>query len=151
MGSATLLPGTEDLRQLFALKYGDPRDTGWGPRWRLRFRHYTPDDWYEAVVDKLVTPSTRWLEVGCGRNLFPSNAGLAQRLAERCDLLVGVDPDPTLEENPFVHEKVRQRIDEYRCDREYELVTLRMVAEHVSDPEALIETVKRLVAPGAGS
>ena len=35
-----------------------------------------------------MTPETSWIDVGCGRELFPSNRPLAKRLSERAKLLV---------------------------------------------------------------
>src|SRR5579859_2117649 len=52
---------TSDLQRLALLKYGPVPERGWGPRMRDRFGYFTPDDWYETLVDQLVTPSTRWL------------------------------------------------------------------------------------------
>ena len=97
----------EDLAAVFEMKYGAEPDLGWGPRMRRRFGHHTPDDCYEAGLLRLVDGDTEWLDVGCGRNLFPSNRPLSELLSRRCQRLVGVDPDETLEENPFVHERVR--------------------------------------------
>jgi len=141
-------PGRSDLEAVFRLKYGDPETTGWGPRMRWRFGYFNPDEHYEATVDRLVTSATRWLDVGCGRELFPSNRALARQLSDRARRLVGIDPDVTLEENPFVHEKVRLPLDEYQTDERFDLVTLRMVAEHVADPERVAGVLGRIVAPG---
>jgi SAM-dependent methyltransferase len=109
---------------------------------RWGFGHFNPDDHYEALVDSLVGARTRWLDVGCGRNLFPSNEALARLLASRCNRLVGVDPDATLDENPFVHEKVSLRFEDYRTEHRFDLVTMRMVAEHVEDPIRLAATLR---------
>ncbi len=141
-------PEASDLERIFRLKYGEPADTGWGPRQRHRFGYYTPDDHNEATIDKLVTADTDWIDVGCGRSLFPNNEPLAKELSERCRLLVGVDPDDTLDENPLVHERVKEPIDTFRTDREFDLVTMRMVAEHIADPRATAETLARLVRSG---
>jgi len=100
------LPNKEELARLLRTKYPGP-NLGWGPRLRFKFGYCTPDDIYEAFIERLVNPSTTWLDVGCGRNIFPSNAALARTLADRCKLLVGVDPDATIEENRFVHRRVR--------------------------------------------
>ena len=75
------------------MKYGAPEQAGWGPRMRLRFGYFNPDDHYEAMVDRLVTPGSSWLDVGCGRKLIPSNVPLGEELSKRCGLLVGVGPD----------------------------------------------------------
>lgn len=141
-------PTQAHLEEVFRLKYGDPQTTGWGPRMRWRFAYFTPDEFYEAVVDRLVQPGTTWLDVGCGHDVFPHNQALARRLADRCRLLVGVDEDPALEENEFVHERIRSGIADYRTEATFQLVTLRMVAEHIGDPEQALAALARLTQPG---
>ena len=138
----------EDLEHIFLLKYGPPDKTGWGPRTRWALGHFNPDDHYEALIEKLVGPASRWLDVGCGRSLFRSNEALARLLADRCDRLVGVDPDPTLQENPFVHEKVSLPLEDYRTKERFDLVTMRMVAEHVENPNRLAATLRDCTNPG---
>ena len=123
-----VLPTRERLERVFRLKYGEPDELNWGPRMRLQRGHFTPDDVYEALVDSLVGDDTVWLDVGCGRDLFPSNRRLAQALADRCRRLIGVDPDETLDDNPFVHEAVRGFLGDYGGPP-VDLITLRMVAE----------------------
>src|SRR2546430_8828263 len=81
-----------DLQEVFRIKYGELSTTGWAPRMRFRFNYFSPDDYYETIVAKLVYEGCLWLDVGCGRNIFPSNRSLARLLADRCGLLVGVDP-----------------------------------------------------------
>jgi SAM-dependent methyltransferase len=141
-------PTPAELDRVFRLKHGDPRTCGWRPRTSYRMGYFTPDDHYEALVDRLVTPATTWLDVGCGRDLFPQNKPLALELSRRCELLVGVDPDVTLEENPFVHRKVRSGIEEFAPADRFDLVTLRMVAEHIADPARAVAALARLAAPG---
>lgn len=143
-----LFPRQEDLDLVFAQKYGADGELGWGPSMRRARGYYSPDDYYEAMLHRLVGPDTEWLDVGCGRDLFPSNRDLARLLADRCARLTGVDPDETLEDNPFVHEKVREPMDTYRTDRPFDLVTLRMVAEHVADPETLCASMGAALKPG---
>ena len=142
------LPDAAALRQMFHQRYGPEASLGWGPRLRRDHDYYTPDDVYEALVAGLVAPGTHWLDVGCGRELFPNNQGLAETLSMRCARLVGVDPDPTLQENPWVHEKVAAGIDQYDGASAFDLVTLRMVAEHIADPEACVRSVHRALRPG---
>jgi SAM-dependent methyltransferase len=115
---------------------------------RLRFSHFTPDDYYEAVVSKLITPTSKWLDVGCGRNLFAGNERLARILAARSSLLVGVDPDGTIEENPFVHERAHTAVENYHTHHTFDVVTLRMVAEHVASPDRTVAALARLTKPG---
>ncbi|MCK5942285.1 MAG: class I SAM-dependent methyltransferase [Planctomycetes bacterium] len=142
------LPDEASLRQMFHRRYGPMGSLGRGPRARLRIGYYTPDDVYEALVAGLVVPGVSWLDVGCGRELFPNNVGLAEILSKRCARLTGVDPDPTLQENPWVHEKVAQGIDDYDGGRAFDLVTMRMVAEHIDDPQACTRAIAAALRPG---
>ncbi|MEQ8659212.1 MAG: class I SAM-dependent methyltransferase, partial [Gammaproteobacteria bacterium] len=139
----------DELEAIFDIKYRRAAQLGPGPALRLAYRYFTPDDHYEAVVRRLVGPHTRWLDVGCGRNLFPSNQALARELSERCAELVGVDPDDTLQENPFVHRKLQGFVEEVvSTDERFDLVTFRMVAEHVTEPEPLLRALRAIVVPG---
>ncbi len=145
--SSTAGSSEAGIAQVLRLKYGDP-PTGWGPLLHQRFGYRTPDDLYEAAVAELVTPGCAWADIGCGHELFPSNRALARLLAARAGLLVGVDPDATIEENPYVHRKVRVTLADFQPDRSFDLVTLRMVAEHLADPEAAAAALGRIVRRG---
>lgn len=142
------LPDGPALRQMFHLRYGPEAQLGWGPRLRRSFGYDTPDDVYEALIAGTVAPGMHWLDAGCGRELFPSNRELARSLAARCGRLVGVDPDPTLQENPWVHEKVALPFDDYDGAGDFDLVTLRMVAEHIAEPERCVHSIARALRPG---
>lgn len=146
--AASLAISSGALREVFRLKYGDPATYGWGPRLRLRFGYFTPDDYYEAIIAGLVGDGCSWIDVGCGRDIFPNNRPLAARLAALCPDLVGVDPDDNVDENPHVKERAKVVIDDFRSDRTFDLVTLRMVAEHVADPDAAVASLARLTRPG---
>jgi len=140
---------TPEMQGIFQKKYGsDPRTMSWGPRIRSRFGYFTPDDYYEAAVSRLITPGCTWLDVGSGRNVFPGNRALAQSLARRCGVLVGVDPDETIMENDLVHERVKLSIEDFQSDRTFDVVTLRMVAEHIADPDRAVATLARVTKPG---
>lgn len=137
-----------ELIDLFDLKYRASGTLGPDPARRLRFGYFNPDDHYEALLRRLVHHEARWLDVGCGRNLFPSNRALASELSERCKLLVGVDPDATIHENPFVHQKIQGVVQDLGSESRFDLVTLRMVAEHVAEPSKLLDALARMVVPG---
>jgi len=141
-------PSKADLQQVFLMKHGEPESTGWSPRLRYRFGYFTSDDIYEATVANLVHEQCSWIDIGCGRDLFPTNRRLSRLLVDRCRILVGLDPDETLEENPFVHERVKCAIEDYRDDRTFDLITLRMVAEHLTDPGVAVRSLARLTRPG---
>lgn len=136
-----------ELVELFDLKYRGSGSLGADPERRLRFDYFNPDDYYEALLRRMVQSKTRWLDVGCGRNLFPSNRALELELSERAALLVGVDPDATIHENAFVHQKIQGTVQDLGPDARFDLVTLRMVAEHVAEPRDLVDTLARLVVP----
>lgn len=141
-------PRSADLERVYSLKVRDLANAGWGPRTARRFGYYSPDDHYEALMLRLACEGVAWLDVGCGRAVFPSNPALARLLADRVRVLVGVDPDATLEENAFVHERVRVPIEAFDGQRRFDLVSLRMVAEHVTDPDAVVASLARALKPG---
>jgi SAM-dependent methyltransferase len=137
-----------DLDEIFHLRYGEESTLGPVPRLWLWFGYFPPDVFYEATVAQLVHQGTFWVDAGCGRDLFPDNPVLAQRLAARCGLLVGVDPDENLAANPFVHERVQSPIEDFQSEDTFTLVTLRMVAEHLVNPEKTIAALAGLTQPG---
>lgn len=136
------------IGDVFREKYGAPERWGWTPRMRFAAGYASPDDWYEALLSTMVGPQTMWLDVGCGRDLFPSNVATARRLAGMCRRLVGVDPDTNVHDNDFVHERVRSMLEDYRTEQRFDLITLRMVAEHVTEPARLVAKLRELLAPG---
>jgi SAM-dependent methyltransferase len=137
------------LLQLFRLKYEGEQPTGWSPALRRKFGYFNPDDIYEATVDSFVTSATTWLDVGCGRDIFPSNFRMAKILAGRCRLLVGLDPSDNIEENRLIHERFKGPIEQYPPGPRFDLVTLRMVAEHIPNPGATAEALAGVSKPGA--
>ncbi len=139
---------SQAIDQVLAVKYGPPERMDWGPALRCRFGYRTPDDWYEALLFDLISEDTEWLDVGCGRTVFPSNPAGAAVLARRCRLLVGLDPSDNILDNPLLHERARCMLQDYRTDRQFDIVTLRMVAEHINDPAASLAALARLVKPG---
>ena len=47
-----------------------------------------------------------------------------------------------------LHERSQCVLEEYQTGHRFDLVTLRMVAEHLPDPAAAVRALERLVAPG---
>jgi 2-polyprenyl-3-methyl-5-hydroxy-6-metoxy-1,4-benzoquinol methylase len=115
---------------------------------RYLHQYWSPDDFYEATVSKLVTPGCKWADVGCGRDLFPSNRGLAERLSKRAGLVFGIDPDPNVLENAYVHERSQTKIEGCRTHHQFDILTLRMVAEHIADPDGAMAKIATLLKPG---
>jgi SAM-dependent methyltransferase len=141
-------PTAQQLEALFDQKYAARDGDGWGPTLRKRFGYFTPDDHYEALVANLVTNGSVWADVGCGRDIFPSNRGLARTLAQRASFVLGIDPDPNIRENEFLNQAVEGLIDDYEPDREYDVVTLRMVAEHIDRPDKAAAKISSMLRKG---
>lgn len=142
------MPTYPELESVFLAKYGKPAETGWSPRRRHNFRYFLPADIYEAVVARNVLPGSNWLDVGGGHAIFPDNPNLATELVARCNRVVAVDPSENVHRNPFVHERVQNRLEDYFSDNTFDIATLRMVVEHVDQPEAFTSALSRLVRPG---
>lgn len=138
-------PTTEELLEIYKLKYDG---TGWAPRMRLAAGYFSPDEFYESEVARHVLPRISWADIGCGRDVFPSNRRLAEILCRRAACVVGIDPDPNVLENPFVTERFQGLIEDYRTERRFDLVTLRMVAEHITNPDTAIAKFAELLKPG---
>lgn len=145
---ATVLPTPADRARLFALKYGDPAATGPNPRRRHAHDYFLPADVYEAAVANAVAPGCDWLDVGGGTSPFPDNPKLAAELAARANRFVGVDPSANVFDNPYTREKHQGFVEDYASPTPFDLATLRMVAEHVTDPAGAIGALGRLVKPG---
>jgi SAM-dependent methyltransferase len=144
----TACPERAEIEAIFRMRHGDVHTAGWGPRTRFAFGYFTPDDVYQATVARLVQPGCRWIDVGGGRSPFPDNPRLAEALAARCGFLMGLDPDETLAENPYVHERAYAPLENYQSSEPFDLATLRMVAEHIAQPEQAVAALARLVRPG---
>lgn len=141
-------PSRAELQAVFDYKYRREPELGWGPRIRLRFDYFTPDDQYEAVVSKLVKPGTWWADIGCGRDVFPSNPRLAGELARRSAFLFGIDPDPNIRDNPLLNEAFEGPVEDCRTPYRFDVITLRMVAEHITDPQRAVAKIAELTKPG---
>ncbi len=148
MKETKILPGEQDVRAHFDRLHSDLREQGWRLRMMRWFGYFSGEAWYEATVDSLVKEDTTWLDVGGGKTVFPSNACLSRNLSERCTLLVGVDPSPNINGNPYLHERANCAVEEYNTERKFDLATLQMVAEHIREPMPVIKALARLVKTG---
>lgn len=142
------LPSREELEQVFREKYGDLEEVGWSPKRRFHWGYYLPAEMYEAVVKRHVFQECTWIDVGGGHSVFPDNPQLARSLVTRCSFVVAVDPSDNVNRNSFVHQRSQCPVDAYETDRRFDLATLRMVVEHVTDPEKMIQSLSRLLRPG---
>ncbi len=146
--SESYYPSPEELQEGFRIKYGNPDEIGWSPRRRFRFGYYLPSDVYEAVLKKHIFDGCAWVDVGGGCAIFPNNPQLADLLVSRCSLVIAVDPSENVEENRIAHQRVRCPIEEFQPARQFDLATMRMVAEHVAEPARVISGLHGLLRPG---
>jgi len=116
---------------------------------RYQAEYLTPEDHYELLIDQIVTSHSSWLDVGCGRAPFPNNESLSGELSRRCERMVGIDPDPAVLENPFVHDRQQLTLDEFFPDEKFDLITARMVVEHVQSPDAFVDGLVRATDIGS--
>jgi 2-polyprenyl-3-methyl-5-hydroxy-6-metoxy-1,4-benzoquinol methylase len=138
----------DDLMSLYKAKYYREGEPGQSPRMRLSFDYFTPDDYYEALVSRLVTPGCEWADIGCGRDVFPRFSELARDLCSRASFVYGIDPDDNVLENPYINDRFHGVGDDCGTERRFDVLTMRMVAEHIVDADRAIKKVAELLKPG---
>lgn len=106
---------------------------------------------YERVLDEYVAAGAVWLDLGCGHQILPHwRAEQERQLVSRCRAVVGLDFDA---KSLTRHESIRHRLrgDIARlpfADDTFDLATMNMVVEHLSDPAVQFREVRRVLKPG---
>jgi SAM-dependent methyltransferase len=106
---------------------------------------------YERVLDEYLAEGAVWLDLGCGHQVLPPwRAEAERRLVGRCRAVVGLDYDA---KSLTHHESIRHRLrgDISRlpfADDTFDLATMNMVVEHLSDPAVQFREVGRVLRPG---
>lgn len=144
-----LHPCDDDMLALFEQKYGGSGEIGWSPALRLGAGYFAADDFYEYMVARLVTEGSDWIDVGCGRDIFPSNYALAEQLAGRVDHLLGIDPDDNIQQNDLLTDRHQGFIEDCPTERQFDVISLRMVAEHIAEADRAVARLAELSKPGA--
>jgi SAM-dependent methyltransferase len=62
--------------------------------------------------------------------------------------VLGIDPDDNIKDNPFVTERFQGLVEDCDTPREFDVVTMRMVAEHVVYPDKVMARVAKMLRPG---
>lgn len=106
---------------------------------------------YRETLNRIITPSTRWLDIGCGHTVFPNwirdSVPFQKSLISRCSYAVGVDPIDT---RPHVGGMQKLTYDYATLPFEnnnFSLVTANMVAEHVENPDCFLQEISRILRP----
>jgi SAM-dependent methyltransferase len=110
-----------------------------------------PLDWeiFHSLIATKLRSGISVLDVGCGKasvSPFPWNEYPTK-------LLVGLDPDPSARENPFVDRIVLLRNESDQRDwpldgETFDLVLARYVLEHVKSPAEFLRNVRKALKPG---
>ena len=105
---------------------------------------------YSHTLKKILGKKKRWLDLGCGCNIFPDYMSDHERtLIEKSNLLVGLDYDhPSLKRNNVLQNKLRGDITYLPfSDNSFDLITANMVFEHLEKPEAQLREISRILFP----
>jgi SAM-dependent methyltransferase len=105
-----------------------------------------PVAWFSRWVAASCAPGSRVLDVGAG----DSRSGRLRPILATDPLLVAIDPDPSVLEDPAPDERVQATVEEYadRSPEPFDVAFAVYVLEHVSDPDAFLTAVRRLLRPG---
>jgi 2-polyprenyl-3-methyl-5-hydroxy-6-metoxy-1,4-benzoquinol methylase len=101
---------------------------------------------FSAWVAESCSAGSRVLNVGAGTN----RSGELHAVTRRPPYLVGVDPDPSVLDNPSLHERHQMSLEEFASDHEeqFDVAFAVYVLEHVSAPDAFVTSCARLLRPG---
>ena len=106
---------------------------------------------YADFLLRYLKSMPRWLDLGCGRQFLPDWAWIPDRaLLRSLPRIVGIDSNiESLKQHARLKERVGSDIGSlpFRSGS-FDLVTANMVMEHVSDPEQVLNEVRRVLAPG---
>lgn len=106
---------------------------------------------YAAMLDTVVRPGDRWLDLGAGVQVHKAWLGTAQEdLVRRASMLIGCDlVQEHIARNPFLTARLLAGGEHLPlADRSVQLVTANMVVEHLPDPVTVFKEVHRVLRPG---
>lgn len=118
--------------------------------YRERYRAIKPGwsssgDQLEAIVRSHATPTSRVLDLGCGRG------GVVELIWREVQFAAGIDPDgPSLASHRSAGMPVVRGMGESLpfVDAAFDLIVCLWVLEHLQDPGATLGEVRRVLAPG---
>ena len=108
-------------------------------------------DMYEQALEARLAPQHRWVDLGCGHQVFaPWRVDAEKSLIGRCRLVVGIDPDLGALRT---HQSIRVRVagDIGRlpfADQSFDVASANMVVEHLASPGLQFREIGRILKPG---
>lgn len=121
-----------------------------GPMVSDLFLHSQLD--YKNLLDSIVSPGCRWLDIGCGHTLVPDwihgSVPFQRRLLSRCEIARGCDPVDDRPHKAGLQKYVGDCTVLPYPDGFFNLVTANMVVEHIKDTQSFGREVHRVLAPG---
>jgi SAM-dependent methyltransferase len=103
---------------------------------------------YASLVSEHLSPHTVWLDAGCGSRLLENDMDpLETWLANHCKTIVGIDVSVTSNRN--IKSLVQGSLyDLPFADNSLDLITCRMVVEHLAQPRLAFAESARCLRPG---
>jgi SAM-dependent methyltransferase len=102
--------------------------------------------WFARWVAGSVDATTPLLNIGAGRNL----SGGLRPVRQRAGRIVGIDPDPSIWDNPGCDELHQQTLEQFAVEHpaQFDVAMSVFVLEHVADPPMFIAACARVLKPG---
>ena len=106
---------------------------------------------YQEAVDGLIRPGARWLDLGCGHQVFAEWMLAEEREAvSRAGFFAGIDVDvPGMKVHRTLHNRVVGDLRALPFSPEsFEIISANMVVEHLDQPLAVLAEIYRVLRPG---
>lgn len=105
---------------------------------------------YFEALSAYFPADARWLDVGCGHNVFGSwMAGEERTIVSRAGSVVGIDLDlESIRDHKTIRNRVLCTLENLPFpDGAFNVVSANMVVEHIENPVASLRAVHRVLAP----
>lgn len=105
--------------------------------------------YYKDTLKRYLTEGLRWLDVGCGHQIFPEWMPLAAEeqtsLVKRSQIAIGTDYDfLSLKRHKYFKYKVAGDSCQLPFkNASFNIVTCNMVVEHINNPSLFLEEISR--------
>jgi SAM-dependent methyltransferase len=103
---------------------------------------------YASLIAEHLSPHTRWLDAGCGSRVLEADLDpLEDWLVSHCKSILGMDVGITSHRN--IESLLRGSLYHFPfSDNTFDLITCRMVVEHLDHPAEAFAEIARCLRPG---